>query len=296
MNSTRRHIRGLSLIEVLMAVAVLGIAMPPVVSLYREVAEQSVDDTQQGVAVAVAEALLEEITSKTFRDPETKKSFGPEEDSRADYDDVDDYDGLLESPSQLMDGTSPALYTSLTTIVEVHHVTSADPDPVTPEPDGSTKLLRIRVSVSWTSGRGGKVVLTTLRSQHEVEDPLDIVDEAEAKGSVTKASGLSFQLSLENWTELKLQIEGFELSSESRGLWNLIQLDLGAEMIWSGTSAVPTGVLSLASREDARTIDAEGTRTLRAYFDAPPAGAHDFTLVLFFSDGSSEHVDLTVSW
>ena len=44
-------------------------------------------------------------------------------------------------------------------------VTAGDPDPVTAEADGSTEFKRIRVSVVWTGGRGGELILTTLRTK-----------------------------------------------------------------------------------------------------------------------------------
>lgn len=95
-------------------------------------------------------------------DPST--SFGPEEGSRAAYDDVDDFDGLSNSPPERIDGTALSDYGGFTRSVTVDNVTAAVPDPVTPEADGSTEFKRIRVTVTWTGAGAGEITLSTLRT------------------------------------------------------------------------------------------------------------------------------------
>ena len=158
--------RGSTLIEAVTTILVLGIALPPLVSLFTEISTHSVDKDLQQMALTYADALLEEIVSKEFEDPDgSAGSFGTEEGGRSSYDDVDDYDGWSQSPPTRLDGTALDDYAGFTRSVEVHNVTDSDPDPTSPESDGSTELKRIRVRVTWTGGRGGQLELTTLRSK-----------------------------------------------------------------------------------------------------------------------------------
>ena len=129
---TRRHNRGATLIEAVVAIVVLGIAIPPLVMLFREVAAHTADDTYQGVGLAYAESLMEEIVSKAYEES-GGATFGPEEGSRPDYDDVDDYDGLSNSPPERLDGTALSEYGGFTRSATVDNVLESDPDPTTPE-------------------------------------------------------------------------------------------------------------------------------------------------------------------
>ena len=65
-------------------------------------------------AVRLGNDLLEEIVSRDYRDPDGGTTFGPESDemARANFDDVDDYNGYSESAGQLTDSTG-AKYTGL---------------------------------------------------------------------------------------------------------------------------------------------------------------------------------------
>ncbi len=163
---TRRGCQGTTLIEAVTAILVLGVAIPPLVGLFTEVASHSADATYQTVGLGYAEALMEEIVSKEFEDPDgAQGSFGTEEAGRSGYDDIDDYDGFSNSPPQRLDGTSLDDYGGFTRSVVVENVLDTDPDPSSPEGDGSTALKRIRVTVSWTSGRGGEISLTTQRAR-----------------------------------------------------------------------------------------------------------------------------------
>jgi len=163
---TIKNNRGVTLVESVVAIIVLAIAIPPITLLFSEVAAHSVEHTLQSVAITYADALMEEIVSKPFEDPdEAAGSFGTEEVSRADFDDVDDYDGLSNSPPERLNGTALDDYGGFTRSATVDNVTAADPDPTTPATDGSTDFKRIRVTVAWTGAGGGEFTVTTLRSK-----------------------------------------------------------------------------------------------------------------------------------
>ncbi len=156
---------GTTLIEAVTAILVLGIAIPPLVMLFQSVAAESVNEIFQTTALTHADALMEETASKAFEDPDSSSgSFGTEEASRATYDDVDDFDGMSNSPPQRIDGTALDDLNGFTRSVTVDNVTAADPDPSVPASDGSTEYKRVQVTVTWTAGRGGEITLTTVRT------------------------------------------------------------------------------------------------------------------------------------
>jgi len=66
----RRCTRGATLVEVVVATIVLGIAVPPLVALYTGVAKHSVDASYQAAALVYADSLMEELASKAFEDPD----------------------------------------------------------------------------------------------------------------------------------------------------------------------------------------------------------------------------------
>ncbi|MEM7310237.1 MAG: type II secretion system protein [Planctomycetota bacterium] len=161
----RRDKRGATLIEAVLAVLVLGIAIPPLVGMFRAVSYHSTEDLYHEAGLRYADSLLEEIVSRAFEDPDLPAgSFGAEESARASFDDVDDYDGWGDSPPTALDGTALGGDPNYKRVAEVHSVTEANPDPTTPASDGSTRLKRIRVTVGWSGAGGGQVTLTTLRS------------------------------------------------------------------------------------------------------------------------------------
>src|SRR5690348_18467212 len=64
--STRGRTRGLSLIEVIVFIVVLGVAFAGMLILYNQVTRSSVDPLVRKQALAIAEALLEEIELMPF--------------------------------------------------------------------------------------------------------------------------------------------------------------------------------------------------------------------------------------
>lgn len=291
--------RGMSLMEVALAVVVLGIALPPVTSLFRGVAKQSVDDTHQGEAVILADALMEEIASKAYEDPELSTgSFGREETLRADFDDVDDYDALTSTQVKRMDGSALSLYAGLSFGVVVVNVTAGAPDAERASPDGSTDYKRIQVTVTWTAGRGGELTLTTLRSAiRPLTVQLDLIDDIDADELAALAPARGMALELLSLADHPLEIASFELSDEGT-LPSPTWLRLNDNTIWTNPASMPTGVIPTTyGTADDRTIQAGATFELQIRWGSVPAYTnHDLTLVLFFTDGSSDHLDLPLSW
>ncbi len=83
---------GTTLIELVIAIVIVSIAASGVLMALSMNVGRSADPMLRHQAVAIAEAYLEEISLKAFADP----GGGDGEASRDLYDDVDDYDGLVD--------------------------------------------------------------------------------------------------------------------------------------------------------------------------------------------------------
>lgn len=113
--------RGLSLIELLVFIVVVGVAVTGVVSVFSLNARASVDPAIRKQALAIAESLLDEVLSKpfTYCDPDDanadtatspagcatmqETAMGPEAgetryDNVTPFDNVNDYDGFTMTP------------------------------------------------------------------------------------------------------------------------------------------------------------------------------------------------------
>jgi MSHA pilin protein MshD len=82
---------GFTLIELVMAIVIISLALLGVIQVIIVTTTHSADAVVDRQALAIAEAYLEEILLKDFSDP-----GGGAESGRADYDDVGDYNGLLD--------------------------------------------------------------------------------------------------------------------------------------------------------------------------------------------------------
>jgi MSHA pilin protein MshD len=289
--------RGATLMEAVVAIIVLGIAIPPLVALYTGVAARTADGTYQEVALEYAEAMLEEIASKSFDDPDVNAgSFGTEEGSRAAYDDVDDFDGLSESPPTRINGTALSQYGGFTRSVIVENVTAADPDPVTPATDGWTDYKRVTVTVGWTGGKGGQLALETLRTNLARPSP---VDEAASVATAVKKSSKEFALNdLVSASSVGVEIASFSLSANV-ATTKARKLKLAGVEIWKQDAGVnlPTGVLAMNMGSSAnRTLAAGGTPELRYEALTNPAGTITYTLILYFTNGARSVLVFPITW
>jgi MSHA pilin protein MshD len=84
--------RGATLIELTISIVVIAIAASAVLGVLSSTVGRSADAMVLTQAVAIAEAYLEEIALKPFADPDGIDG----EASRPSFDDVDDYDGLVD--------------------------------------------------------------------------------------------------------------------------------------------------------------------------------------------------------
>ncbi len=127
---------GFTLLEVLVTIVVLAIAGSALVSVYTNLIARSADPIIQEQALAIAEAYMEEIRLKPFNDPDGVDGEG----SRALYDDVDDYNGLIDVGATDQTGTAVGGLNDYTVDVDVTGVALAT--------IGAANSLRIDIEVS----------------------------------------------------------------------------------------------------------------------------------------------------
>jgi MSHA pilin protein MshD len=161
--------RGLSLIELLVFIVVVGIAVTGVLSVYSLNARSSADPMVRKQALAVAESLLEEVLAKpyTYCDPDdanvetaqnasvgplgcatTPEGMGPESaqgESRTanltPYDNVNDYAGFNMNPITDLSGNGVGL-SGYSASVQVQ----PPPVPLPGIPAGETLLVTVTVT------------------------------------------------------------------------------------------------------------------------------------------------------
>ena len=104
--SSHSRARGFTFVELVISVVVLAIAVTGVLLVFTQTVRHSADPLLRQQALAIAEAYVEEIVSRHYDDPSGGETFGAEAgETRANYDDVWDYDGLAGAPTR-PDGTN----------------------------------------------------------------------------------------------------------------------------------------------------------------------------------------------
>ena len=89
--------RGYSLLEVVAAIIVLSLMFGGFVTVYATVLRQTTDPQLQAQALAIADGYLNEIASRSYRDPDSGALCGGGEAQRPGFDDVCDYHALPQN-------------------------------------------------------------------------------------------------------------------------------------------------------------------------------------------------------
>lgn len=145
--------RGVTLIELVVSIVVIAIAAGGVLGVLSRSVGRSADAMIMSQAVSIAEAYLEEITLKPFVDPNGIDG----ETQRTDFDDVDDYNGLVDVGARDQLGVAPSELSRYTVAVTVTP-TSA----LTGVPSGDAERIDVRV----TYAPNVTVVLTGYRTRY----------------------------------------------------------------------------------------------------------------------------------
>lgn len=136
----RKTHQGLTLVELVVVIVILGIALAAVVPIIADGSSRTSRVLIETQAVALGQSYMDEILSKRFAEGAAPGGIPPytgpctlatEEMTRAEYDDVDDYHGLVEGfdtdppqPLRDVDGNVRVGYDNFRVEVEVRCLTS----------------------------------------------------------------------------------------------------------------------------------------------------------------------------
>ena len=116
------HPAGVTLVELVIAIVIIGVALSGTLLVMRQTIGGSADPMVLHQGIAIAEAYLEEISLKPFYDPNLGAGGGtcPVADATRDlYDNVCDYNGLNDLGARDQDGNAIAGPTRYTVAVTV---------------------------------------------------------------------------------------------------------------------------------------------------------------------------------
>ena len=149
----RGNERGVSLIELIVAITVVAIAATTILGAISAVASRSADAMQQQQAIAVAQAYLDEILQRWVVDP----SGTPANTGRSSWDLVDQYNGLVDVGARDQFGNAITGLSGYTVSVTV-----AKSSALTGVPSSAARRVDINVSYS----PNGSVTLSGYRTSY----------------------------------------------------------------------------------------------------------------------------------
>jgi MSHA pilin protein MshD len=141
---------GLALIEIVIAIVVIGMCGATIVGLMTSIQRRSADTLLSQQRTEIAAAYLHELTSQPWTDPD-----GVGGEARGNYDNIDDYTGLNEAPT---DRAGNALAN-----LNSYNVAVAITQPgLGAIPNAQTRLIRVTV----TDPLGGTTSVAGFRTNH----------------------------------------------------------------------------------------------------------------------------------
>jgi len=167
----RQRRRGFSLVEAVVAAGIVGLMLVASLNLLAGAARTRIADNDHRTALMLAQQLMAEVQQQPYKDESiTGLLFGPElgESSggtRANFDDVDDYNNFQEKPLLLKDGSPLIGYEAWTRKVKV---TWVQPGTMTASlTDSGLELIEVRA----IDPKGKETAVYALRSAYTAVDP-----------------------------------------------------------------------------------------------------------------------------
>jgi len=138
--SQRNFIGGFTLVEAVITIAIISVALLAISQALAFGLRHSSDGISHARTINLAQAYFEEISAKRYAEttpvggvpacsPSTIAcgSIGPEAgESRDTFDDVDDYDGLLDSPPRDALGNTRPAYESYSVAISVRYLSNTE--------------------------------------------------------------------------------------------------------------------------------------------------------------------------
>lgn len=143
---------GVTLVELLVSIVIVSIAASGVLGVLSMTSAASADPMSQHQAAAIAQAYLEEILLNPVDDPDGIDG----ETARADFDDIDDYDGLADNGARDQFGNAIGGLDSY-----VVSVATAASTALAPVPSADT----VRIDVTVARGAGINFTLSAYKTR-----------------------------------------------------------------------------------------------------------------------------------
>ena len=153
---------GFSLIEVLIAIILIGVAIASLVTANIAFTKANSAGTELSTAEFLVEQIRELTTLLPVIDPNTETSmFGPEEATLAEYDDLDDFDDAAFSPPISADRETLNDFAAFSQQITVENVSAANFEQVVDDHNSSFVRVTVKVflnsreisSASWIRAR-----------------------------------------------------------------------------------------------------------------------------------------------
>jgi type II secretory pathway pseudopilin PulG len=159
--------RGFTIIEAVVSTLIVGLMLAAALQTAASSVTTQAKLARRAQGRLLADALMTEIVQQNYEDPSGPVVFGPESGEsaglgRAQYDDVDDYDGYTETQLQQKDGTASPDCSGWKRIVTVRWVTQAN---LAQTSVTETRVKRIIVEAQFNSATAG--TRTALRTKQQ---------------------------------------------------------------------------------------------------------------------------------
>lgn len=106
---TNKAQRGISLLELILFIVIIGIALAALLSVLNVTTQASVDPLWRKQTLSIAESLLEEVQLHDFANPAGGFTGVPTQANRALFDDVMDYNGFATTGIYSADGSGTGI-------------------------------------------------------------------------------------------------------------------------------------------------------------------------------------------
>jgi MSHA pilin protein MshD len=163
-------IAGLSLVELIAFIVIVGVAVAGVLSVMSYTTLRSADPMVQQQAQLIAESYLDEILLKPFVDPNagTTQVCPAPEATRATYDNICDYNGLNDDGARDQLGSAVAGLEEYNVAVTVSGDSGVSIGPAADPVDNSTavRVLRVEVTVTHQNSPGFNLTLAGYRTHY----------------------------------------------------------------------------------------------------------------------------------
>ncbi|MDC8760399.1 type II secretion system protein [Janthinobacterium fluminis] len=189
-----RRQRGVTLIELIVFIVILGIALAGVLQMLNLATRLGVDPVRRKQALLIAEGLMEEVQLAHFTwcdplDPRAEEAaspadcsipeqLGPEAGNARPFDNVNDYVTQLDTPTPAFDNAAgrlvdangdnfgPPGYTALLTVSADNRLGPAGAQIASGSAPAAMNVLRLSVSVRYGTAAADLVVLDGYRSRY----------------------------------------------------------------------------------------------------------------------------------